>query len=211
LVTRLFLLRHGETLANIEQRYQGQGESHLSELGLEEAGDLSKFLSKEEFCAVYSSTLSRSYETAKIVAKPHNLEVTKVKDLQEKYYGDWENLTFNEIKTKYPKIYESWLFNPGKTVIPKAETLKKLQSRGVTAIEKLLKKHKGKTFCVVGHGGINRAILFHYMNIELNNFWRIKQDNLCINIIEFGKIPSVILLNSTAFLGEKRVKGTGYY
>lgn len=209
--TRLFLLRHGETQSNIEGRYQGQGESNLSELGIEEADELSKFLSSEDFCAVYSSTLSRSYETACIVAKPHNLSVEKMDALKERHYGIWEDMKFEDIRRKYPDLYGSWLIDPGKTIIPNAETLEAMQARGVAAIESLISKNKGKTFCVVGHGGLNRGILFHYMHIDLNNFWRIRQDNTCINIIEIDKAPIVTLLNSTTHLGEKRIKGTGYY
>jgi broad specificity phosphatase PhoE len=209
--TRLFLLRHGETQSNIEQRYQGQGESHLSELGMEESEELSKFLSGEDFCAVYSSTLSRSYETGMIIAGPHRLEVTQIDDLKERHYGIWEDMKFDDIRRKYPDLYGSWLIDPGKTIIPNAETLEAMQIRGVAAIESLIDKHRGKTFCVVGHGGLNRGILFHYMHIDLNNFWRIRQDNTCINIIEIDKAPIVTLLNSTTHLGEKRIKGTGYY
>ena len=209
--TRLFLLRHGETQANIEQRYQGQGESHLSELGIEESQELSNFLAREDFCAIYSSTLLRSYETAKIVAKPHKLDVTKIDDLKERNYGIWENMKFDEIRAKYPALYGSWLIDPGKTLIPGAETLEAMQKRGVTAIESIIEKHRGKTFCVVGHGGMNRTILFHFMNLGLNNFWRIRQDNTCINIIEIDKAPIITLLNSTSHLGEKRIKGSGYY
>jgi phosphoserine phosphatase len=209
--TRLFLIRHGETQANIEQRYQGQGESHLSELGIEEAEELSKFLSSENLSAIYSSTLSRSYETGRIIAKPHKLDVTKIDGLKERHYGVWEDMKFDEIRDKYPDIYSRWLIDPAKTIIPEAETLEAMQMRGVAAIEKLIEKHKGKTFCVVGHGGLNRGILFHYMNIDLNNFWRIRQDNTCINIIELDKAPIITLLNSTTHLGEKRIKGVGYY
>jgi broad specificity phosphatase PhoE len=209
--TKIFLLRHGETQANIEQRYQGQGESHLSELGLQESEELSGFLAREDFCAIYSSTLSRSYETARMIAKPHGLDVAKIDSLKERNYGIWENMKFDEIRKRFPDLYGSWLIDPGKTLIPDAETLEAMQRRGVAAIESLVEKHGGKTFCVVGHGGMNRAILFHYMRIDMNNFWRIRQDNTCINIIEIDKAPIVTLLNSTSHLGEKRVKGTGYY
>jgi len=209
--TRLFLLRHGETQANLEQRYQGQGDSHLSELGIEESAALSRFLAQEDFSAIYSSTLSRSYETANIVAKPHKLEVTRIEELMERNYGIWEGLTFEEIRKRFPDLYGSWLIDPGKTLIPDAESLGSMQKRGVAAIEALIDKHNGKTICVAGHGGLNRAILFHYMHIDLNNFWRIRQDNCCINIIELDHVPIVTLLNSTAFQGEKRVKGSGYY
>jgi len=210
-VTRLFLIRHGETLSNIEQRYQGKTNSHLTELGIKESNLLAEALKNIPFKAVYSSTLDRSAETANIIAKPHGLKVTKIDGLKERDYGDWENLTFTDIKEKYSKIYEEWLKDPALAKIPGAESLKDLQKRGVKAIESIISKHGGETIAVVGHGGINRVILFHYMNLDIDNFWRIKQDNCCINIIEFNMIPIVLLLNSTFFLGEKRMKETGYY
>lgn len=211
MTTTLFLLRHGETLANLEQRYQGQGESALSELGIDEAKELAKSLRSIRFSAVYSSNLKRAHDTAAIIAEAHKLKAVKVPGLKERFYGEWEGLTFEEIRKRYKKTYESWLEDPAKTVIPKAETLIDLQKRGVKAIEDIVGRHKDGTICVVAHGGINRVILFHFMNLDLNNFWRIKQDNCCLNIIEFGKVPTVLLLNSTWFLGEKRMKATGYY
>jgi alpha-ribazole phosphatase/probable phosphoglycerate mutase len=210
-MTRLYLLRHGETQSNIEQRYQGQGNSPLSELGIEESTELSKALQSEPIKAFYSSDLTRAHETAKIVAEPHGLQVKKLPGMKERFYGEWENLTFDEIKKKYPEIYETWLMDPAKAKIPGSETLEELQSRGVETIESTIKNHDGETICIVGHGGINRMILFHYMNLDLNNFWRIRQDNCCLNIIEFKNIPIVHLLNSTWFVGEKRMSGSGYY
>jgi len=210
-VTRLFLLRHGETLSNIEQRYQGKNDSPLTELGIKESKLLAQALKREPLKAIYSSTQERSFETANIIAELHNLPVTKIEGLRERDYGVWENLTFEEIKQKYLELYETWLKDPAKAKIPKAENIEALQERGVKAIESLIKKHEGGTIAVIGHGGINRVILFHYMNLNLDNFWRIKQDNCCINIIEFNRVPIVMLLNSTWFLGEKRMKGSGYY
>jgi len=211
MTTRLFLLRHGETEANIDQIYQGQGDSPLSELGRQEASELARALKSENFSAVYSSDLLRSHETASYVAEPHNIAAIKLEGIKERHYGIWEGLNFEEIKKKHSKIYRGWLEDPARTTIPEAETLEALQQRGVNTIEEIINKHQGQTVCVVGHGGINRVILFHYMNLDLNNFWRIKQDNCCINIIEFNKIPIVLLLNSTWFLGEKRMRGSGYY
>ncbi|MBI5699265.1 histidine phosphatase family protein [Candidatus Saganbacteria bacterium] len=204
MTTRLILLRHGETLSNIEMIYQGQGDSPLSSLGVEEAGQLAGALSLEKFAGIYCSTLLRSMETARLVGEPHNLAPIPLPGLIERFYGDFEGLKFTDIKQNYPEIYETWLLHPDRAKIPKAETLLELQARGVKAIEKIISQHKGKTVCVVGHGGLNRTILFHYMNLGLDNFWRIRQDNCCVNIIEFDRHPIVTLLNSTWFLGEKR-------
>ncbi len=209
--TRLFLLRHGETLANINLIYQGQGDSPLSELGIKEAGSLADALKSETFSGIYASPLTRSHGTAKMIAKPHGLEVVKVPELTERYYGIFEGLSFKEIKSKYSELYEKWLNHPDQAMIPEAETLEQLQQRGIKAISRLIEEHKDRTICVVGHGGLNRTILFHYMNLGLDNFWRVRQDNCCINIIEFDRHPMVTLLNSTWFLGGKGISRVGIY
>lgn len=211
MTTRLFLIRHGETLSNVEMIYQGQGDSPLSSLGVEETKQLAAALRSEKFAGIYCSTLLRSMETARIVGEPHSLAPLPLPGLIERFYGDFEGLKFTDIKQNYPEIYEVWLHHPDRAKIPQAESLEELQTRGVKAIEKIISEHKGKTVCVVGHGGINRTILFHYMNLGLDNFWRIKQDNCCVNIIEFDRHPIVTLLNSTWFLGEKRVSKIEIY
>lgn len=205
------MIRHGETLSNIELIYQGAGNSPLSELGIQETQQMAEALRKIPFSEIYSSDLTRSYETGKIIAESHNLEVIKVPELNERNYGVFEGLNFNQIKEKYPKLYDTWLHHPVKAEIPKAETLEDFQARTVKAVQEIVKKHKDQTICVVGHGGTNRCILFHYMNLALDNFWRIKQDNCCVNIIEFERHPRVSLLNSTWFLGEKRVSRLAIY
>ncbi len=204
-------MRHGETLANINLIYQGQGDSELSELGINESRQLAEALKTESFSGIYSSALSRSYETAGIIAEYHKLEVIKIPELAERNYGIFEGLSFNDIKQKYSEIYRTWIQHPDKAIIEGAETLEELQKRGVEAVSKILNKHKEQTILIVGHGGINRCILFYYMNLGLDNFWRIKQDNCCINIIEFDHHPMVTLLNSTWFLGEKRISRVGIY
>ncbi|MFC1496373.1 histidine phosphatase family protein [Candidatus Margulisiibacteriota bacterium] len=203
--TKLFLLRHGQTLSNLESRYQGQGDSPLSEQGLADARRVAETLKSINFSVIYGSPLSRSRKTAEIIAKKHgHLKVEIDKDLMERYYGVFEDMTFQEIKDQYSALYDEWIHNPNQAKIPEAETLEDLQKRGMTAITKIISKHQGDNICVVGHGGINRAIIFHYMGIDLNNFFHIKQDNCCINIIEFAHCPQIVLLNSTYFAGSER-------
>lgn len=204
----IILMRHGETVANIAQIYQGQGNSPLSNSGEIQAEMTGKFLKNTKIDAVYCSDLTRSFDTAAVIAKHHkNLRPKALKALRERYYGCWEGLRFDEIERKYGKLYKKWHKSPNSARIPGAETLKELQKRAVTAIKGLMKRHRGQTILIVGHGGINRTILFHFLEMDLNNFWKIKQDNCCINIIEPGsKGHKVSLLNSSCFLGELRLK-----
>lgn len=200
-------MRHGETASNVEQIYQGQGDGELSKNGIEQAGHAANFLKKTGICAVYCSDLKRSVDTARIIAKPHGLKVRPLKDLRERFYGEWEGLKYFEIEKKYKGLYKLWLIHPNKADIPGAEKLKGLQKRGVRAVEKIARSHKNKTVLIVGHGGINRTILFHYLMLGLDNFWRIRQENCGMNIIKFAApYPRIVLLNSTSHLGKDHIK-----
>jgi len=201
-------MRHGQTLSNIQKIYQGQGDSPLSKNGTAQAKLAAKFLKNVNLDAIYCSDLKRSEATAKIIAKYHpKTPILKLRTLRERYYGDWEGLTFEAIAEKYKKLYATWEKNPIKASIPHAEKLKDLQDRVVKTVKKLVKKHKSGTILIVGHGGVNRALLFHYLGMPLNNFWKIKQDNCCINIIlTDGEKSKVTLLNSVCFLKEPNLK-----
>jgi len=199
-------MRHGETESNILQIYQGQGDGILSKKGKLQAQAASKYFAKKNFDAIYCSDLSRSINTAKIVGKKHKVPIKISKDLRERFYGDWEGLRFNEIDKNFKKLYRFWLKNPNKAKIPYAETLLELQKRGVRAIKKIVKKEKGKTVLIVGHGGINRAIIFFFLGLDLNSFWKISQNNCCYNVIEFKKpYPRVTVINNTCYLDKKFV------
>lgn len=203
-MSTLFLLRHGETVTNIGQIYVGHGDARLSKNGIAQAKSVSKALSQIKFSAIYSSDLSRSYDTARIIAKPHKIEVIKIPEIKERCYGIWEGLSKDKISKEFKALYNIWIKNPNKAKIPCAESLSDLQKRGICVINKLVKKHKSGYFLVVGHGGINRVILFHYLGINLNYFWRLRQNNCAINIIEFSDhYPKIKLLNGRCFLGQK--------
>lgn len=207
-MSTIILMRHGETEANIAQIYQGQGNSRLSGNGKAQASAAACFLKGMKIDAIYCSDLTRSRDTARKIAKEHKrVRPRALKGLRERYYGCWEGLRFDEIEKKYGQLYKKWHRSPNTAKIPRAETLKELQSRAITEVRKLMKKHSGQTILIVGHGGINRTILFHFLGMPLDNFWKIKQDNCCINLIEPGsKGHKVSLLNSTCFLGELRLK-----
>lgn len=200
-MTTIILMRHGETLSNIKQLYQGQGDGELSPLGIKQAKASSKYLKGLDIEAIYSSDLQRAQKTAEEIAKPHKLGVEALRDLRERYYGDWEGLKFSTLAAKYKILYKKWLIDPDKALIPRAEKLRDMQKRGVKTIEMIAQRHRGKTVLIVGHGGINRAILFHYLGLDLNNFWKIRQSNCCINIIEFRKpYPKLVLMNASMHL-----------
>jgi alpha-ribazole phosphatase len=195
------LVRHGETIWNHVSRYQGHTDVELSDTGREQARLLADRLRSEKIKAVYSSDLKRAYETASILAAPHQLKVQIAEELREINFGVWEGLTFKEISEKYKELAEKWYQSPASVRIPKGETFFEVKERAYNAIMKLLKENDPGTIIVVAHGGTIRAIICGLLDIDLNHAFRIQQDNTALNIIQYNKGFIVLsLLNDTNHL-----------
>ncbi len=200
-MTRVLLVRHGETVWNHVSRYQGHTDIELSETGREQARLLSKKMASEKVDAVYSSDLKRAYETASILAAPHHLQVQTTKNLREINFGAWEGLTYQEIMDKYHDLAAKWYKYPAQVRIPSGETFAELKERSYHAILELAQRHDPGSIIVVAHGGAIRAIICGLLDIDLNYTFRIRQDNTALNIIEYypGN-PVLSLLNDTSHL-----------
>lgn len=193
-MTRLLLVRHGQTLWNHISRYQGHSDIELSDTGRKQAELLAQKLSKIKVSAIYASDLKRAYETAKILATPHRLQVKTRPDLREIHFGAWEGLTYQEIQEKYRDLADKWYRHPATVRIPEGETFEEVKERSYRAILKLVQAHDSETIIVVAHGGTIRCIICNLLGIDLNNAFRIRQDNCALNIIDFYEGCTVLTL-----------------
>src|SRR5947209_10978162 len=96
--TRIFMVRHGATVLSAEDRFAGATDVQLSDEGRAQTQRLAERLSEDQIAAVYASPLSRTVETAQILAAPHNLPVEKRDGLREISHGRWEQLTRREVE-----------------------------------------------------------------------------------------------------------------
>ena len=105
---RLVLWRHGQTLWNVERRFQGQSDIALDETGRAQAERAARLLAALRPDMIVSSDLSRAASTAAPLARLTGLEVVCDKDLRERHGGRWEGLTDKEISARYPAEYANW-------------------------------------------------------------------------------------------------------
>lgn len=200
-MTRIFLIRHGETQWNFDARYQGHSDIELSEKGTLQGEKLGLYFKRFSLDAVYASDLKRAFTTAQLIAQYHNLEVQLVPDMREINFGVWEGLTFKDIREKYRELADMWLKEPEQLVIPEGENFAQVKKRAYQAILNLVDKHQGQNVVVVSHGGTIRTVLCAILDLPLSKMWQIKQDNTALNMIEFYQNQGIIgLLNSTAHL-----------
>ncbi len=204
-MTRVFLIRHGETEWNKNMRYQGQTDVPLSDAGRKQAEALSSCLAKVDFTAAYSSDLSRAYETATILAAPHKLPVSICAGIKEINFGEWEGLTYDRVNGQWSEEMKRLFSRPNEVEIPSGESFYQLQKRVVAALAELVRGHENETILVVSHGAAIRTAICEALEIPLNNLWGIRQDNTAVNILEYGAGRTVIgCLNDSHHLAEKK-------
>lgn len=197
----IYLIRHGETYWNNELRFQGHTDIALNEIGLKQAELLGKYLSKMDIKAVYSSDLIRAKATAEAVACCHGTEVKTDSRLREIFFGDWEGLTYLEIKEKWSTEIETFFNTPNKISTPNGESFGDVLYRSKRAFEDILGQHKDENIAIVAHGGTIRTLLCDIIGLDLNNMWRLKQDNTAVNLINCrGDYKVLEYLNATYHL-----------
>lgn len=188
-MTKIILVRHGQTLWNLEMKYQGHCDVALTDKGVRQAELAGDRLAQEKVDAVYASDLNRAFTTAKCIAAKHNLTVTPIPELREINFGDWEGMTFAGISdpsnSHWSEEMTKVFSHPGDAQIPGGENFPQVKERAMLALNKLVAQHPDQTIVVVSHGGTIRTVLCAILDINLNNLWKIKQDNTAINMLEY--------------------------
>jgi broad specificity phosphatase PhoE len=155
-MTTLLLVRHGETDWNRDGRWQGGSDTHLNELGREQARALAKQLDGD-IAAVYSSDLARARETAEIVAAKLGLEVRLDARLRERGFGAWEGLNRAEIEERFEEAHRRWRAGEGAGA-DDAEPFEDFSARVNAFLADILRLHPDEQILIVSHGGSIRVI-----------------------------------------------------
>jgi ribonuclease H / adenosylcobalamin/alpha-ribazole phosphatase len=201
--TTLVLIRHGVTTFTIEKRFSGSGDPPLIEQGRKQARAVaSRLLDRAGIDLIVSSALSRSRETASIIASALGVPVEIDDDLREVDFGLWEGLTFPVVEERWPRELALWL---GDTSIspPDGESYASLQHRVRTAQERIVNRHRGETVCVVSHSRPIAMFALNLLDAPLSSLYRLHVDNTSVSELDYyDDGPSVLRqFNDTVHLG----------
>ncbi|HTK37604.1 MAG TPA: histidine phosphatase family protein [Pyrinomonadaceae bacterium] len=161
-VTKLFLIRHGQSAGNAEGRFGGHSPTPLSKLGEEQAEKTAVVLAKEGITAIYSSDLLRAVKTAEPLARLLDIPVAHTPAFRERNVGVLEGLTFDESKAEFPKDYYALVNRNIHHVITKGESYRHLLRRTTAELREIFKRHTGERIAIYSHTG---AICF--MTLQL--------------------------------------------
>jgi len=166
-VTRILVIRHGETLWNAVGKQQGQSDAPLSELGVAQAHAIAESIAEEGINALYSSDLGRALETARIIAKRLGLNVQTDVGLRERHLGIMQGLTMKEFQQQYPAEYENFSDGDPDWIIPGGESARQRFDRAVACACELAGGHVGQHVAIVTHVGILESLFRHTVGLGL--------------------------------------------
>ena len=182
----IYLLRHGEIEEQANRRYIGQTNCALSKRGRAQADFWKKRLKGEGIASIFCSDLSRSTDTAKIIANGRQVAVRIDPDLGEINLGDWDGQLMQDIRTEYPAEWAKRgehidTFRP-----PRGESFADLYQRVIPVFEHIAENSSGSVV-IVGLAGVNRMVLCHLLGLPIGNLFSIQQDYGAINLIDNSK------------------------
>lgn len=152
-VTRLYLIRHGQSAGNAEGRFGGHGPTPLSDLGLRQARMTAEHLAKENIHAIYSSDLLRAVQTAEELARLLNIPVKATPAFRERHVGVLEGLTFDESRENHPTDYYALVNRNVQHIITGGESYRHLLKRATAELWEILRQHQGQRVAVFSHTG----------------------------------------------------------
>lgn len=153
-VTRLCLVRHGETEWNAARRIQGQIDIGLNATGRRQADAAGRWLKSAAISAVYSSDLQRAWLTALAIGQELGLPPQARPALRERCYGVFEGLTYDEAKREHPDGYAAFEGRNADYDFINGESLKTMFVRVTSALLAIADRHAGANVVVVVHGGV---------------------------------------------------------
>lgn len=192
---QLHLFRHGQTNWNAERRVQGQSESQLDALGIEQAQRLGERIRDLDFQHVYCSSSERTRQTAEHAFARRSLPITYLDSLREIHMGPWEGQLYAEIEAAEPDSFRHFWHEPHLFSVPGAESFFELQTRALNAIADIAARHSGETIALVSHGALIKSVLCHLSGKPMCDLWAPPTMHNCAHSIvhyEPGKEPVIV-------------------
>jgi probable phosphoglycerate mutase len=200
-VTRVFLVRHGATVLSVEDRFAGATDVELSDEGREQTKRLAERLAREKIAAVIASPLSRTRETATILAAPHALAIQTRDGLREISHGRWEQMTRREVEERFPDEAAQWEKDPYTFAPQGGESGLAVTARALPVLVELVREFAGQCILVVSHKATIRLLLSSLLGFDPRRY----RDNLdqkpaALNIVDFRDAVTarLVLFNDTS-------------
>lgn len=209
--TRLYLIRHGATQLTVEGRFSGSVGVELSEEGRWQAAQLGERLRGEGITTIYCSPLSRSLDTARLVAECCSLEPITRDGLREISHGHWEGLTRSEVESRFGAEYAAWEEDPFTFAPDGGESGLAVLARALPVVREIVTTHMGERVAVVSHKATIRLLLSSLLGFDARGYRdRLDQAPACLNVLDFKDAvrARLMLFNDTSHYANRPRRAT---
>lgn len=151
-MTKLILVRHGESEANCQKRFAGHFNAKLQDRGLEQAKITAQYIVNHyQVDAVYASDLIRAYETGKCVSDLLELPIIADRNLREIHAGEWEGIFFDDLEKLYAEDFGRWQRDIGNSRCTGGESVKQLGERIMGVLTRIAQENPDRTVVIATH------------------------------------------------------------
>lgn len=200
-MVKLILVRHALTVDNQKSRLSGHIDSSISEEGKEQIDKITNYLKDFDIDKIYTTTSSRTKDTVKKLSELKSIEIIEKESLKEISFGDFEGLTFDEIKDKYPKEFQDMIEKGYEYKYPNGEGLIDSYNRVCIELDNIISNNDDRTILICSHGGTIRNIITYLISNSYKYHWNFKIDNGSVTILEVQDGFTVITaMNNTSFI-----------
>ena len=201
MAARIFIARHGQTVTNREGRFCGHSETDLTPLGIEQARALRRRLDGIEIHAAYTSDYSRAIETARYILDQRVITPVIDPALREIHYGEWELRKERAVRRLYPEAYRLMRERDPDWQPPGGETLEAVRARTFGALQRIIRRHRGRNVLVVTHGTAINCMLSLVLGAPLTHVFSFDVTNCALSEVAVRRgRPVVTLLNDRSHL-----------
>ena len=200
-MVKLILVRHALTVDNQKSRLSGHIDSSISEEGKEQIDKITNYLKDFDIDKIYTTTSSRTKDTVKKLSELKSIEIIEKESLKEISFGDFEGLTFDEMKDKYPKEFQDMIEKGYEYKYPNGESLIDSYNRVCIELDNIISNNDDRTILICSHGGTIRNIITYLISNSYKYHWNFKIDNGSVTILEVQDGFTVITaMNNTSFI-----------
>lgn len=185
-ITRVYLVRHGETTYAGEDRFAGALDVDLSDVGQAQVDALGQRLASAPIQHVYTSPLRRAMATAEAIARPHGLAPIETSGLREIDHGRWEGKRREDVERELPDEYAAWTEDPFRCAPEGGESGVQAMARALVAMRGIVERHQGECVLLVSHKATIRLVLCSLLGIDARGYRdRLDQSPACLNALDF--------------------------
>lgn len=195
--TTIYLVRHGQTEWNIEQRMQGHRDSPLTANGILQAQWLGESLRGDKLDAVYTSSSGRAVQTAKLIAADRDVAIRQSDALREIGLGVWEGVRQSEVKERDPEGFRRFWEDPASFAVEGGESYAQVRRRAEVELRRIVTAHPGESVLIVTHTVVVKLLMAGFEGRSLTDLWgppyihptclcKIELDGECARILLHG-------------------------